>query len=447
MKQRMLILYFVFSVGGMMASAPLYGTESSSDSTRKEESYEYTEYSPLRTTYEVYGWNIPRYYYYQYLHLFADYPWVVRMAYGIVFCCVIGFLFIVAAMFVDVYYMERSKRFYAKIRKRYLEKMKDICYASVDNLPMDEISRRMDYKQRKWRAWQMRMWARVLIDVCQFTNTSDPNLRNIQTIMQLIGFTDFVENSLIFGPRKRKVRLLQAVRLTNMRLSDSLVTHLVNDKNPALRKAARVYYMLASKDDPYIFFEDESLTIDAAEDANFSLWDKIEIHEIFNKIHDSGRALPRFVPLLQTTENRDMTIFFMYETAYWGTDRELRHIMTYFESSDLQYRQAAFECMGIRRYIQAEETIKDLFYRQTEALRRTILNALLEMDTEHNVDFYVNVYQMKSSDYTRRTALRCLWLSGSKGRELFEYLKATCKPKDRILFEHVENPIINDDSL
>lgn len=442
-----MIIYILFTVGGIMASLPLYGAEELPDSARREESYEHTEYSPLRTTYEVWGWNIPRYYYYQYLHIFADYPWVVRVAYGIVFFCIIGFFFITLAMFIDVYYMERSKRFYAKIRKKYFEKMKDICYASVDNLSMDEIKSRMDYKPRKWHAWQMRMWARLLVDVCQFTNTSDPNLRNIQVIMLLIGFTDFVENNLIFGPRKRKVRLLQAVRLTNLRLSDSLVTHLVNDKNPALRKAARVYYMLASKDDPYIFFEDESLTIDAAQDANFSLWDKIEIHEIFNKIHDAGQALPRFVPLLQTAENRDMAIFFMHETAYWGTDRELKHVMTYFESSDLMYRQAAFECMGIRRYVQAEETMKDLFYRQTEALRRTILNALLEMNTDHNVDFYVDVYQMKSSDYTRRTALRCLWLSGAKGRELFEYLKATCKSKDFILFEHVENPIINDDNL
>lgn len=444
MKQFVLILYFLFLGIGLMSVLPLCAAEEPSDSSSQ---YEYVEYSPLNTTYEIYGWNVPRYYYYQYLHLFADYPWVVRVAYGIVFCCVIGFFFIVMAMFLDVYYMERSNRFYAKIRKKYFEKMKDVCYASVDNLSVDEIAHRLDYKPKRWRAWQMRMWARVLVDVCQFTNTSDPNLQNLQSIMRLIGFTDFVENSLVFGSQKRKVRLLQAVRLTNMRLSDSLVTHLVNDKDPALRKAARVYYMLASKDDPYIFFEDENLTIDAAREANFSLWDKIEIHEIFNKIHDSGRALPRFVPLLQTSENRDMTMFFMYETAYWGTDRELRHVMTYFESPDLMYRQTAFECIGIRRYAEAEGTIKDLFYKQTEALRRTILNTLLEINGEQNVDFFVNAYQLKSSDYTRRTALCCLWLSGPNGRERFESLKLTCKQRDRILFEHVENPIINDDNL
>lgn len=97
--------------------------------------------------------------------------------------------------------------------------------------------------------------------------------------------------------------------------------------------------------------------------------------------------------------------------------------------------------------MEAEGTIKDLFYKQTEALRRTILNTLLEINGEQNVDFFVNAYQLKSSDYTRRTALRCLWLSGPNGRERFESLKLTCKQRDRILFEHVENPIINDDNL
>lgn len=196
MKQFVLILYFLFLGIGLMSVLPLCAAEEPSDSSSQ---YEYVEYSPLNTTYEIYGWNVPRYYYYQYLHLFADYPWVVRVAYGIVFCCVIGFFFIVMAMFLDVYYMERSNRFYAKIRKKYFEKMKDVCYASVDNLSVDEIAHRLDYKPKRWRAWQMRMWARVLVDVCQFTNTSDPNLQNLQSIMRLIGFTDFVENSLVFG--------------------------------------------------------------------------------------------------------------------------------------------------------------------------------------------------------------------------------------------------------
>lgn len=423
---------------------PVRGAEATFDS---EGEYADTERSPTSQTYEIWGTNIPRFYYYQYYHLFSDYPWVVRSSYTVILCCSIGFLIASTIMTANVYRTQRYKKFHKKIRKAYFAKMKDICNSETENLSTDEISRRMEYKPQKWKNWQMRIWARILLDVTKFTNTSNPDLTNIQRIMQLIGFTDFVKRNLIHGPRKRKVRLLQAVRLTNMKLPDSIVTRLVNDKHADLRKAARTYYMLTAKDDPFIFFENQEIAVDTTKNANFSIWDKIEIHEIFEKIQTGGRALPKFIPILQAIENREMFTFMMHETAYWGSDQEFKHLTTYFESPDFVYRQNAFECMGLRRYAESEETLKNLFYKQTEVLRRTILNALLEINTGNSIGFYANVYQAPSSDYTRRTALRCLWMSGSDGRTMFEHLKREAKEKDLILFEHVESPIINDDSL
>lgn len=440
----LLCLVIVFAIGNVWVA---HSAETSPAFTDSIAVNEHIEYSPINHTYELWGWSILRYHYYRFLNLFAGYPWAVRVAYGVILGCITGFLFVLIAMIIDVYRTQRTKRFYEQIRERYFEKMKSVCSAEVKNLPIEEISRRLDYRKKNWRAWQMRIWARLLVDLCQFTNTSNPNLTNIQRIMHLIGFTDFVEQNLIFGAQRRKVRLLQAVRLTNMQLPNSLVTRLVNDKDPALRKSARIYYMLTSKEDPFVFFEEKRLAIDMVEGSYFSLWDKIETHEIFGKIYKSGRALPKFVPILQSSENRDMTIFLMRETAYWGNEKELKYIISYFDSFDFEFRRTAFECMGIRRYVPVEETLKNLFYKQTEMLRRTILNALLAMNSGRSIQFYAEVYQTPSSDYTRRTALRCLWLSGKEGRSIFDTLKESAVAKDHILFEHVENPIINGDGL
>ena len=38
-----------------------------------------------------------------------------------------------------------------------------------------------------------------------YTNVQNPNLTNIQRVMKLIGFTDYVERQLILGKRKDKV--------------------------------------------------------------------------------------------------------------------------------------------------------------------------------------------------------------------------------------------------
>ena len=37
----------------------------------------HTGYSGADDVYQLWGWNILRYYYYLYRHLFVDYPWVV----------------------------------------------------------------------------------------------------------------------------------------------------------------------------------------------------------------------------------------------------------------------------------------------------------------------------------------------------------------------------------
>lgn len=64
----------------------------------------------------------------------------------------------------------------------------------------------------------MRLWSEVLVELSLYTNVQNPNLTNIQRVMKLIGFTDYVERQLILGKRKDKVALMQAVRLTNMQL-------------------------------------------------------------------------------------------------------------------------------------------------------------------------------------------------------------------------------------
>ena len=57
----------------------------------------------------------------------------------------------------------------------------------------------------------MRLWSEVLVELSLYTNVQNPNLTNIQRVMKLIGFTDYVERQLILGKRKDKVALMQAV--------------------------------------------------------------------------------------------------------------------------------------------------------------------------------------------------------------------------------------------
>ena len=61
--------------------------------------------------------------------------------------------------------------------------------------------------------------------------------------------------------------------------------------------------------------------------------------------------------------------------------------------------------------------------------------------------FFVEAYNSSTADYTRRTALRCLWASGAEGHAAFRRLMEKANAEDKILFEHVECELINHDGL
>ena len=84
-----------------------------------------------------------------------------------------------------------------------------------------------------------------------------------------------------------------------------------------------------------------------------------------------------------------------------------------------------------------------VFHMQTEVMRRTILNSILAIHSGRSVNFFRDTYQSGVSQFTKRTALRCRWLYGPRGRSMFEALKASAPAADEILFRHVESPIIN----
>lgn len=274
----MVIICIILSAFGSLAVA--YG-----DTIPDQAAVEYAgaELSPFTEIYQLGGWNVVRYYYFLYVHLFADYPWVVRIAYGVIIICCLAFILLGIAMMVDVYIRWRNWKKLVEIENLYLEKLKSVCYADVENLSTDEIMRRMEYKPRKWKNWEMRQWAYVFVEASIFTNTHNPNLTNIQRAMKMIGFTEYVESKLLHGKRSEKLRIIQTVRLTNMQLPNSTVTRLVNEKDDKLRMAARLYYMCTSKDDPYLFFEEET-----KKGMRFSLWDMMELHEIFHRVKEGG---------------------------------------------------------------------------------------------------------------------------------------------------------------
>lgn len=113
----------------------------------------------------------------------------------------------------------------------------------------------------------------------------------------------------------------------------------------------------------------------------------MELYQLFADCVAAGKRLPSFIPLIERSQNPELISFLIEETAYWGSDEEVRFLMKYFQSSYPICRKSSFKAMGIRRLLEAEEEMKNVFYTQTEELRRTILYSLLQIGSGKSVDF------------------------------------------------------------
>lgn len=318
------------------------------------------------------------------------------------------------------------------LKQKYYNDLSEIAHSTRELTP-EEIIAKLDPDRVTEVSFAYRMrWIDLFILLRADSDLREPSITNIRRAMEALGVTAFMENRLIYGQDSEKLRVIQAARLLEVQLPDCVMAGIVNNRNVRLRKAARFYYMLTNRDDPYPFFANDKMN------ASFPVWDKLELHQLFEDCVRAGKKLPSFIPLIRQLSDPRIAAFFIRETAYWGSDGEVRFLLEYFDSPDLTLREAAFEGVGLRRFAEAEEALKNCFFKQPEHLRRVILESLLTIRSGASSEFFREVFLDSASQFTRRTALYCLWRYDDRGRALFAEMKRSATADDLVLFNHVE---------
>lgn len=362
----------------------------------------------------------------------ADYPWVIQISYLIIITCCFAVSILFFIMAWNFVLRKKSNRLYLTLYNKYYEALLSIAKAR-NVMTENEIYAiiRPDLIKETSYSYNIK-WIELFIALRADIEFGDIAIKNLQTTFNLTGLTNFMEERLTSGKESDKLKVLQAARVLNMQLANNAMSQLVNSRYLPLRKAARFYYILTNEDDPYLFFEEK----ESRED--FLTWDEIELHQLFEDCKKLGKNLPSFLPLIRQISDPQRIAFFIKETAYWGSTAEMSYLTEYFDSPVPEFRQAAFEGMGIRKFAEAEEAMCDRYYSQPETLRRIILKSILEIDSGKAVPFFRDAFLNSASRFTKRTALLCLWKYSKEGKEVFMQLKEQALEHEQILFNHVE---------
>lgn len=378
---------------------------------------------------EFSGFDVMSYYLSVWFREFLDYPWVVQVSYTIIALCTLAVLVLAVSMLVLRMKYGRKDRFARFLQNRYYDACRRVCEHPAD-LSESEVSRQVGFEDKHWKGWRMKALCRFFVELRADCGDS-LNQRNLTTLVRLFRLNVYLEEKLTFGFSTNKVRYLQVAQYLHLYVPESILVRLLNSRNSSLSKSVRMYYLWCSDYEPFRFLGKKGL-------YNYRPLDGMEFHDIMRDRHATGKIIPSFRPYIAVLENVYLKSFLIREVAHWGTDEDVEAMKVFFDDDEFVYRQAAFLCMGIRRYVPAEEEMEATYSRQTEPLRRYLIEAVCHIGSGRAVGFFTRVYEETASHVTRYTAIRSLYNYGEAGRLQFQRLRQAATGQNRLLFDQVE---------
>lgn len=382
-----------------------------------------------------------KHYLYSITGFYKELPWAVRTSYTIIQFSSLALLVLLYTLFWDVHNRKKRQKTYTELKNTYFEKLQSIIISTQEK-HIQEIKSELSIDDNTEFTYSQKL---ALIDLFLELRTlitiNEYSIKNIQNALIAFSLQQFMEERLLSGKESEKQKIIQAIRLLHMEVTDSYVARIINHRDRNLQKAARLYYILSNEEDPFKYMEGKKTA------EVFLPWDMLETHQIFEDCKNLNKKLPSFIPAMTQMNNNTIIEFFIKETAYWGSEKEMNYLFGYLESPEESLRKAALESMNLRKIKHAEQKLKEIYYEQPENIKRVILYTLLVISPTTSIDFFKEAFENTASQLTKRMALQCLWKSDDNGRNTFAQMKENSRINDKILFLHIENKIIEREKL
>lgn len=305
---------------------------------------------------------------------------------------------------------------------------------------MPAVNKILNLQKKSFSNVTYKLWFKLFRAIhVEFGNNISVN--NTINAAEVIGMITYATEELSKGKIKEKIRLLQSVRQLYLPLPPGLLSRLINDNNERLRKQSRMYYCATNPEDPYVVFDEDFF------DENFHVWDEMEFHDTAEFSIKKHRKMLSFIPLINESKFSFIKSFLIREVGYWGEEKEVKEVMNFFDSENIQCKEAAYECMGYYKYEPSEKVMMEHYTEEKDETQRKILIALLKINSGKAEEFLKMAYMNAKSAFSMRVALYCLLNYSEKGKIYFHEMEKEAPNEAKRIFRHVEDPIINNAML
>ena len=372
------------------------------------------------------------YYLYYFYYTFLGFPFIIR----VVVCAIT--LYIPFFICLLVVWFGSRKKFYHKKRKekeindKYGDGIVGILTSST-NYSYQDISNQLHVKASKLSKETKEILTNLILN--KIGESISINRNNYYHLIVFLELREYWEKNLLKRDIATRQNTLRKLDHLDIEIPGSVITSLTYNRNPYLRKKARVSYLYFSNNDPYKF-------LSTGYDKQFNEWDKVEIHRILLRKQEE-----RFPNMIQWIKNADCTkfkCFLINEIKYFNQKENCPFLLEIAKDmdSDIELRKHCIDAIGHLKYENAEDILLKDYILQPEVIQRSIVRAIQLINSGKKLSFLENAYHEARDVESRKNAICAIYNYGNEGKQLFESLKKKSQSHFQIIFDHVANPLI-----
>lgn len=375
-----------------------------------------------------YDLDVVKYYYQVIKNLYEGYSWQIRASYGLILFSIL-LMIVLFFMFchrvrVRTGRVRRNKRLHSLFADQFRQVLQE-----YEPLMPSQIEEICDCSHDEFRRYNLSSMTKLVTDIRQELQEVI-YLPNLQTLCQVCGVTDFLENNLLNN--RRVFETMQTLTTINLKISEGRLANYVNHRNMNIRHMARMSYMICTDMEPYRYL---------SEDLNETLapWRFMALHQLFGWLQACEKRMPNFLTLVGRIHDAKVAAFVIEEIGYWGSDDDKNKLSTFFLDDRYECRSAAFKAVAMLRDASQEDSMIQTYNAQPEPLRREILSALYAIRSGNQVNFFNEVYHTTASKDTRELTLTYLYDYCEESRRVFEHIRFENNEKDRLLTDQIDS--------
>ncbi|NDW18488.1 HEAT repeat domain-containing protein [Dysgonomonas sp. 216] len=371
------------------------------------------------------------YYLYYLYYSYLGFPFVIRVAILAITIFTPIYLFAVFKLLQLRTNFYQKRRLQKKHGNNYLEKARNII-VSERMYNIDEISEELNCKVNNLKDKEKRILTNNILKI--HDSERYVNLKNYRMVIEFFDLRNFWERKLKYGSLALRQKALRKLDDLDIEIPGSIITSLTYNRNQYLRKRARSSYMYFSKHSPFKFLDEDF-------DKTFNNWDKIEIHRMLQRRSHEG--LPNLTQWIKNSDNLAFKCFLIDEIKHFKQTDCCPFILQLLDTStDINFWKHCIDALGELKHQEAEEYLIKDYAIQPQYIQDCIVNAVGNLNSGKALDFLRSAYHSAHNDESKLLIANTIFEYGESGKKLFSTLKKEEEGFNRLIFEHVSNPLI-----